>query len=347
MFNEVIELQVEHTSICNAACPMCIREIKEDKSWFTESYLPDNFYIDNIPKDVMKQLKKVTFNGVIGDPCCAPNLLNAVKQFVIFSEADITISTNGGMRNIDFWKELADVLKDRGRVIFAIDGLKDTNHIYRVNVNYNSVMRNSQAFIDAGGKATWQFISFRHNEHQIRAAKSLAHDMGFNDFFVKPSYRFVVDDMIGVERYGANRIKIEPPTENVHPLVQQKKFDMDMWHESTKNSKINCFAKHNGSLYMDYKGNLFPCCPISAGQMARQVIQFKDGWDELWEQHGHTLALHNNKWEDIVSGPFFNEVVRRWDVDFTNGRLAACAGTCSDSEYKFNNRGINGSNQST
>ena len=34
------ELQIENTSICNAACPMCLREhTPDDKSWFSETYL--------------------------------------------------------------------------------------------------------------------------------------------------------------------------------------------------------------------------------------------------------------------------------------------------------------------
>lgn len=348
MFYDVIkEIQIEHTSICNLACPMCIREITEDKSWFNETYLPDDFYVDNIPKDVMRNLERINFNGVIGDPCSAPNIINVVKGFVENSDGYISISTNGAMKNESFWKELALTLKDKGRVIFGIDGLSDTNGIYRVKANFDNVIRNAKAFIDNGGRAEWQFISFKHNQHQIEEARKLSQDLGFYNFFVKPSYRFVIDEMMGVKRHGSDGTLLEPP-ENivyVHPLVKTgHRFTMDEWHNSTNNSKITCYSKHESSVYIDYQGNLFPCCPLSAGMMARRVIKLEDGWDELWNTHGNSINLSNNSWDSIINGEFFNEVVRRWDLDYQNGRLASCAGTCSDSDLKFNHKAVNGSN---
>lgn len=346
-YNEIKEIQIEHTSICNAACPMCIREITPDKSWFKESYLPENFYADHIPAEIMQGLEHVSFNGVIGDPCAAPNLISAVKQFIDNSNCFISVYTNGGMKSTTFWIDLAKQLGTRGKVVFGIDGLEDTNHIYRVNVNYRNVMKNARAFIDAGGHAAWQFISFRHNQHQVDLARQTADKEGFKEFFVKPSHRFVLDDVMDVKRYGSDGTLLQPP-ENIvymHPLVNTShKFTMTEWHESTNKSKISCYAKHQGSLYIDYQGNLFPCCPLSAGQMARRAIKFEDSWDQLWEQHGAGINLANNSWDSIVNGDFFNEVVRRWELDYSTGRIAACAGTCSDSPLKFNHKAVDGSN---
>ena len=350
-YDKITELQIEHTSICNASCPMCIREITPDKSWFNESYLESNFYVDNIPQSVLDGLTEVNFNGVIGDPCCAPNLIETVSTFIEKSHAYITVSTNGGMKNVDFWKELATTLGDRGRVIFGIDGLEDTNDIYRVNVRYSKLMDNVRAFIDNNGHAVWQYISFRHNEHQVEQARQLSESMGFKSFYVKPSYRFILDDMMGVTRYGKNNTLLEPPSSVVylHPLVKQRhKFSMDEWVQSTNNSKIDCFAQHNNSIYIDYQGNLFPCCPLSAGMMARRVVNFTDGWNQLWSEHGGThINLRSNDFDSILNGPFFTEVKDRWTKDYNNGRLASCAGTCSDSTLKFNHRSIDGSNKST
>jgi MoaA/NifB/PqqE/SkfB family radical SAM enzyme len=349
MFYDVIkEIQIEHTSICNLACPSCIRELTpNDKSWFQESYLRDHFYVMNIPLEVLQGLERVNFNGVIGDPCAAPNIINAIQQFVYNSKCFISVSTNGAMRSEAFWVDLAHALGDRGKVIFGIDGLEDTNHIYRVNANYKNVMRNARAFIEAGGNAEWQFISFKHNQHQVETARELSQSMGFKHFFVKPSYRFVIDEMMGVKRYGSDGTLIEPPEHIVymHPLVKTNhKFTMDEWHASTNESRINCYVQHEASVYIDYQGNLFPCCPLSAGMMARRVIKFNDGWNELWEQHGESINLANNSWDNIINGEFFNEVVRRWQTNYSTGRLAACAGTCSDSELKFNHKAIDGSN---
>ena len=65
---------------------------------------------------------------------------------------------------------------------FSIDGLADTNKLYRIGINHERVMANAKAFIEAGGKARWKMIVFKHNEHQIDEAKQLAKDMGFWEF---------------------------------------------------------------------------------------------------------------------------------------------------------------------
>ena len=50
-------------------------------------------------------------------------------------------------------------------------------------------MRNAQYFIEAGGRATWKMIRFKHNEHQIEQAKQLSQTLGFVDFIVVESPR--------------------------------------------------------------------------------------------------------------------------------------------------------------
>ena len=47
----------------------------------------------------------------------------------------------------EFWTE---VCKLPGVAVnFAIDGLSDTNHIYRVKTNFDKIMINAEAFIKA------------------------------------------------------------------------------------------------------------------------------------------------------------------------------------------------------
>ena len=122
---------------------------------------------------------------MLGDPCAAPNFIDVCE---IFRKRNpnliISVSTNGGLRTKEFWKKLAEVLGDKGRVVFALDGLKDTNHIYRVNVDFDKVIANATTFIKNGGNAEWQFISFKHNQHQVDEARELSKQLGFKQFFV-------------------------------------------------------------------------------------------------------------------------------------------------------------------
>ena len=51
-------------------------------------------------------------------------------------------------------------------------------------------MQSAQAFINAGGRAEWDFLVFRHNEHQVESARKLAKEMGFAKFYVRKTGRF-------------------------------------------------------------------------------------------------------------------------------------------------------------
>jgi len=102
------------------------------------------------------------------------------------------MNTNGGMRKPSWWAELGKLFANsktidnrNWQVTFSIDGLEDTNHIYRRNVNWKILMENVQAFINAGGQANWDYLIFKHNEHQLETAKKLSQDLKFNSFTPK------------------------------------------------------------------------------------------------------------------------------------------------------------------
>jgi MoaA/NifB/PqqE/SkfB family radical SAM enzyme len=109
------------------------------------------------------------------------------------SRTAIRMNTNGGMRKPDFWTKMGELFSKRNKesgfnywqITFSIDGLEDTNHIYRRNVNWKNLMANVTAFIDAGGLANWDYLIFKHNEHQITEAKELATKMKFHEFIPK------------------------------------------------------------------------------------------------------------------------------------------------------------------
>ena len=64
--------------------------------------------------------------------------------------------------------------------------------MYRRRTDWKTVMRSAESFIEAGGHAEWDFLVFRHNEHQVEEARELAANMGFKNFFVRKTGRFLV-----------------------------------------------------------------------------------------------------------------------------------------------------------
>lgn len=195
---EVLQLHIELTNACNAACPMCVR-------FYRNSPLPrpdlkiGEIHLDKFkqffPPEVLKPLVKIMFCGTQGDPCMARDTLEVCQYILEHTPPEtfvLQMHTNGGMRNPEWWAKLGAVFSQRNprdlscwRLIFSIDGLEDTNHLYRRNVRWYNLMANAKAFIDAGGNAVWEFLIFEHNEHQIETARKMADELGFILFVPK------------------------------------------------------------------------------------------------------------------------------------------------------------------
>jgi MoaA/NifB/PqqE/SkfB family radical SAM enzyme len=194
-YDELSQLHIELTNACNAACPMCTR-FHVNSPLVRPDLTIDQITLEKFkkyfPPEVIKKLEIILFCGVHGDPGMARDLYE-ICQYIAETnpETAVRMNTNGGMKKPEFWKKLGELFatqrQDHWRwiVTWSIDGLEDTNHLYRRNVVWENLMANAQAFIDAGGFADWDYLIFKHNEHQIDQAKQLSQRMGFMNFYPK------------------------------------------------------------------------------------------------------------------------------------------------------------------
>ena len=192
-YSDITTVHLEMTEACNASCPMCARNLNGGEVspllHGAELTIAD---IEKIfPVDFIKQLNRLYMCGNYGDPAVASDTLEAFAYFREHNpKVNLSMHTNGSMKKPEWWAELAGVINGRGHVAFGIDGLEDTNHLYRQGTVWKNIMRNVEAFIAAGGRARWDYIVFAHNEHQVEEAKALAEKMGFEKFNIKKSNRF-------------------------------------------------------------------------------------------------------------------------------------------------------------
>ena len=344
-YKKVSVVQIEHSTICNAACPQCLRENKPgDYSWFEQKYIPTEFYETKIPQHVYDQLEMINFCGVMGDPCAAPNLIDVIK--IIKKRAPhikLSIATNGGMKTAKWWSELGSVLTEHDFVIFGIDGLEDTNWIYRVNVRWNAVIKNLKAFIDAGGSAQWQFISFGHNEHQIQEAEKFAMSLGVKKFHTLYNNRFVTDKLLGNTAMGADGKPLLPPKaeQEKHALLKRDEpqiVDHTEWLSEASQGCIKCEAKTSNEAYIDVHTHLFPCCYLAGAFITREPGQgYYDGFYDLYNAHGcDAIKLDHHDWDTILSSNFYKELEKSWESKFGEGRLFVCSAICADTESRIN-----------
>jgi MoaA/NifB/PqqE/SkfB family radical SAM enzyme len=192
-YSDITTVHLEMTEACNASCPMCARNLNGGEVspllHGAELSIADIELI--FPIDFIKQLNRLYMCGNYGDPAVASDTLEAFAYFREHNaKLNLSMHTNGSMKKPEWWAELAGVIGQKGYVIFGVDGLEDTNHLYRQGTVWPKIMENAQAFINAGGRARWDYIVFAHNEHQVEEARTLATKMGFEKFNIKKSNRF-------------------------------------------------------------------------------------------------------------------------------------------------------------
>lgn len=231
-------LHIEPTDACNAACPQCARETNLTFDKINLHHLTVEQVKNIIDLDTIHRLDKVYMCGNYGDPAAGKHTLDIYQYFrSINSVITLGMNTNGGIRHVDWWRQLGNILNtQKDYVIFSIDGLIDTNHIYRINVNFNKVIQNATAFIQSGGNAHWEMLVFEHNQHQVNTAEQMAKDLGFKWFRAKVSRRFKL--------YPVDFLK--PPVGWQNPVVTA--------------GNIDCQILNDKSIYISAKGEIYPCC---------------------------------------------------------------------------------------
>lgn len=269
--NAINTLHLELSTKCNASCPMCSRNldgygvnpnIKVKNMTFNEF---KNF----VDVEFISQCSRIMLCGNFGDPLMNPELVMICERIKsINSKVRIEIHTNGGVGSAEVWKSLA---KLTFFCRFGIDGLEDSNHVYRRGVKWESVMRNAKTFIEFGGNAEWAFLIFKHNFHQVESAKRLSEEMGFKKFIPKMTSRYYSSNGQIQSKWPVkkNDTEIEfylesPDSQRAlnHYDMMQRMYDGtgDKFREYIDSTEIKCKVKEESSIYMDVNGRLFPCC---------------------------------------------------------------------------------------
>jgi sulfatase maturation enzyme AslB (radical SAM superfamily) len=246
-FDSIRILHLEPTDVCQAACPLCAREVDDKFDKTSHNNLTLDKIVEVFPESSIAKLDKMFMCGNYGDPAASNYSLSIYKGFRKINPGIVLgMNTNGGLQNNQWWEELAGILnRPEDYVVFSIDGLEFTNDIYRKNVKWSKVMSNAQSFINAGGHAHWDMLVYPYNQHQVAEAENLAKTMGFKWFRSKISKR---------------------PTEIVEfkPL---RKLYIDQ-------GSIDCYRDNDQSLFISAQGKVYPCCWL--GPYEGELSKFDD-----------------------------------------------------------------------
>ena len=266
--DSITALHIELTDKCQAACPMCARNInggadrpfiknadisiEQFKQWFTPAFLSklNNFYSC----------------GNYGDPAFAKDCL---EIYTYVRECNPTtrlaLHTNGSLRTPKWWKDLAKVIEPNGQVIFAVDGFAGKHELYRRHTKFEKVIESITAFVEEGGDARVDSLVFAHNEHETEKLEKFLLDLGVSKVNFKSTKRFYNLENFAVEnKDGSHAYNIYPAT--------LPKWDVGLNDDVVKylspeaisnlvdNATINPQCVSKKEIYVDPYGNLLPCC---------------------------------------------------------------------------------------
>lgn len=266
------EINFELSTYCNSMCPQCPRYdmFGNVQKNLVLSHL-NLAIIKKLPLAKMKNLEYISFIGNFGDPLMHPDLDEIIE---FFQKQKILISTNASLRSKSWWQNLGK--KNNIKMIFCIDGIGKTHEIYRRHTSYKKIIGNAKQFIDAGGHAEWQFIVFKHNEHQIEEAKKLSRSIGFKNIKFIYSSRFDTSDTWKV--YEDNKYLYDLEISKNQKTLREKlgsPKDQKHWKKILEGKgKISCTWSKKKKIYIHSDGTVYPCCwigSINAGDSKKQI----------------------------------------------------------------------------
>lgn len=318
---DITELVIEPSSYCNAHCPHCARFTEQGQvhpdlplAHLTEQGLA------GLDAGLLPNLRRVTLEGDKGEPAMNPELLHIVRRF---TQCPVVIASNGGVRDPAWWAELATV--PGVTVNFSIDGLANSNHLYRIGVNWARLQANTAAFIAAGGRARWRCLVFQHNQHELMEIQQTAQAQGFDavEFRLPHLDRFQGLASWPVQVRGQRSHDLQPTTLT---QAQIQKFNKTFRPRPAGRPPLpvnnsRCVWAQQRKIYISFQGQVLPCCMMHFETLndypgRERFREFTGGFDRISLAH-HTL-------EDILANVYGPHLEHSLATDL----LPVCKKTC-------------------
>lgn len=330
--SDIKTANVEISSHCNAACPLCTRN-------YNGYGVRDNFPLRDMSLDEFKHLLDpvlsnpnilIHFCGTYGDPAANKHCLEILDYaYSQNPKLRLMLSSNASMKTPAWWAKFGK-FPDL-KIEFALDGLADTHSIYRQNTDWHKVIENATAFIEAGGYAIWQFITFEHNKHQLEECRALAKELGFSEFKSFDDNRadglaFTPDGtpfVLGTESHNTSLtakefVAQEKYLQDQYELNLQEEYVRDLSVDS-----IECYSQE-GNIYIAVNGDVWPCCWLGG------TFPMTSDSDNGWQLKNLPLVINGleNSLEEVIAS--WNHISDTWDSDEPLSTCVKTCGKCKD-----------------
>lgn len=195
-------IEVEITTKCTLFCPMCARTLDPDEifqKWKQQEMSVELFerFLSNLDKNT----HLISFCSAFGDAIYHTKLEEIFKLCKQYDKS-IDLYTNGSYRTKEWWETISNILTERDNITFSVDGLENSNKVYRVNSDWKSIITGMTVI----GKnklvhKKWKWILFKQNQHEVLDGYRLSKELGIDEFIIVNSGR-CQDDMMPTVDYN-------------------------------------------------------------------------------------------------------------------------------------------------
>jgi radical SAM protein with 4Fe4S-binding SPASM domain len=295
-----ISISIEPTTSCNLRCPQCPSGLRE----FTRpTGMLQNDILSKVIDELHPTLTYITFYFQ-GEPYLNKNFLDYVRYA---SDRNIYTATSTNAHYLDEETARKTVESGLDRLIISIDGTdQEAYSKYRVGGNLEKVMSGTKNLVhwkrqmkSSTPHIIWQFIVFRHNEHQIEDVKRMGKELGVDEVAIKTAQ--IYDYENGNELIPLNE--------------KYSRYSAAGLSYRIKNKLLNhCWRMWQGCV-ITWDGKVVPCCfdkDASYGLGMLSQVTFKSIWKGVAYQHFRGLIQKSRKEVDICAN--CTEGTRVWDV---------------------------------
>ena len=272
------KISIESGNLCNLRCPLCPTG-QQDKS-AKKGFI--SFDIFKKIVDEMGQYLTVIRLYNWGEPMLNKDFLRMV-HYAKERGINIKISTNLSMRMEDDQIE-ALVKAGLEKIYISCNGASSETYLkYHVGGDFDLVMDNMKRLVQkkreipgCHTKLVWLFHVFKHNEHEIAAAKELAKKIG-----VKIKISKMRPDM-GKEVFETTQRALE---RDRAWMPDNPEFTV----VSTKQKKrIGCMLPWTETM-INWDGSVLPCCAVYSEKYAFGNI-LENSFEQIWNNEMYVAA---------------------------------------------------------
>lgn len=274
-------LIVDPNSGCDLRCPLC--PTGKGKGTRSRNLMSWEHYT-RLMDELGPTLLHVEFSNW-GEPLLNPRIYDMIRYAKRYG---VEVHLSSHFNRFDEAK--AEKLLDSGLdwMILSIDGATaQTYSQYRVGGDFDTVVRNVRTLVEAKRRrgsakpyVIWQFLVFRHNEHELDEVKALGKSLGVDDVGISAA-AIGIPEMVprgpGAYLYPERTTQVAQELTNAEDYAANRRKELPL-----------CVWPWLGSV-VNSNGSVSPCCGIE-DEKDDYGDAFKSSFGRLWNGKDYRLG---------------------------------------------------------